>query len=238
MSRRRPWSVVWAVGLAVCWRPANAVATLVQTVTNSTVGSATISTAITSTAAGDTIVVYYDWSGSITLATPTDTKGDSASEILSPGADQAIYVFDNVASGNTSVSVTVTGTGAAAPSGIITRVYSGLAASSVDQSASSAVGEGPPSSGTTATLAQANEIVEGFVTNAGTSAVTLGSGFADLANTSPSSGNDLGIEDLTSSSTAGQQATFGGGSAGWVCGVVTFKIAGATSASKGETYCP
>ena len=167
----------------------------------------------------------------------TDNKGNtwvaidnSLTTAASNIARGAMFYCPNAIAGVTTITANFNQ--AATLSAIAVAEYAGLIASPLDQHTYIAGSGGTPQaagSGGTGSLAQANELVIGWVAGQGTSAIGVASpnpgGNATLANNSSTIFAEF--SDVKASSTSSVAATYTVTSASqvqWVCGIATFKI--------------
>jgi RHS repeat-associated protein len=206
----------------------------VQSANNTTASGTSVAKAFTSsTAAGNTIVVFVRVSSSTAdLNTPTDTQGNTyhlaVNTYQATGARRlAIFYAFNITGGPDTVTATSTTSGTNLQ--IAMHEYSGIlkTADPLDQTVGTA-GAGPsnPTSGTVTTT-QTNELIFGACTD-GVFTYTAGSGFTlreSLFSTTISA-----TEDKIVSSTGTYSASCTQSSAtNWIAAIATFKAGGGLS---------
>jgi hypothetical protein len=185
--------LLYLTGLILCWCPF--ASAQIAYVTSSAAGNSTNSGGTTlavtigaALAAGDTVYCdLYDTGSASESDTITDSDSntyhkDKSQSLATDGDTFGLFHADNI-SVTTTTTPTVTGHGVTI-NGLLCAGFSGLATSSLDKTASANTSGTSVTSGNTATLSQANELVIGAVAIAfstgGTTTMTIGSGFTSL----------------------------------------------------------
>lgn len=200
---------------------------VVHTASNSTGGGAgTCVVTITSTTAGNTLLVFGAVISNTGGMSVTDSQSNTYTSIDTKSGASAtssqLWILNNIPSGITSVTLGITGL---VPSTCIVREYSGLTSSALDQHVVATANSTNPSSGNTGSTVQANEMVFGYSVASTTGASSLGAGYGNLS-TITSASLSSAIEDKSVSSTGTQSASFVNSNAvSWCCGCATFKSA-------------
>ncbi len=196
-------------------------------------GTGSVSVAFSSNnTAGNTLIVAIGSGNGATngnLTSFSDTRGNTYTKKIDDNTNQGdgvqLWVCDSCAAGANTVSVS---DGSFATAMGIWEVSGLNSSGSFDKSVITEVTGASPSSGSTATLSNANEFVIAFVASGphnGT-AYSVGSGYSNFA---AQAGQfiDFGMQSKIVSSTTAVSAAFGGGTAGVVNKVVvaTFQAA-------------
>jgi hypothetical protein len=208
-------------------------AALVQTASGSSIAGGT-SVAVpfpSSVGSGSLLVGYVACGGSLKTLTCSDSRNGTwgAANVLSNGAC-GIFTFPNAAAGATTVTATVsTAVGVV----VIIEEWSGVQAlTPLDQTANQHGGQNPSAStGTTAPLAQVNELACAIMSLTGNG----GSGFTCSAPFSPSTAGPVQLAggsyilmagNNQPNSTSGVSATFSFANTFWNGAIATYKLAG------------
>ncbi|MEK6443645.1 hypothetical protein [Pseudonocardia sp. T1-2H] len=204
--------------------------------TKSATTGTTLAAAVTPTA-GNFLILGVSVSGGTlnSIASIADTKANTFTRVASVNdatagtIDCELWTAPVTAGGSDTITLTITGSHYC---NVWVREYSGLAATPLDKFVS-AKGTGTAlSSGATATLSQADELVIGFGgTVDGGETYTAGSGFGNLVQAQIGAGTyDTAMEDKIVSATTAQTAAFTASiSDAWACIAATFKAAAAPS---------
>ena len=196
--------------------------------TSSSGSSLTTTAFASSTTSGNTIIVSIA-TYSTTVSSVTDSKSNTYTLITSSNYNGSAYVYMYYAyniTGGSSHTVTANLASTGSDVTIIAREVSGLgiASSPLDKSHSASGSSTSPASGSTATTTQAVEYVIGMAANWGGDTYTVGSGYGDLKTDSAVSDTSMAIEDLVTSTTGAQNATFTQSSSwNWGAIVATFE---------------
>jgi hypothetical protein len=198
---------------------------LVQATANHTTGAAsTLSLSFpANTAAGDTVLVGFDFDTNASLSSLSDSQGNAFSVVGAPlttpgGAQMRVYYAQNIKGGADTVTVNFSGSSAYIE--VYLTEYAGLNPTSpIDAQAGATGNAGSVSSGTVRTTV-AGDVIYGYC--AGDWACTVGAGFV----TRSTFDSNL-IEDM-SAGAPGTYAATASASSGWAMQMVALKPAATT----------
>jgi hypothetical protein len=197
----------------------------IQTVTN-TATAATSTTLTINTTKGNLLFVAFTSTAAIS-PTISDTASNTYTAQATNTTNSVLYSWYtyNIAGGN----ITITISHSSGVTAALVREYSNIlkitAINPADKSAiaSSATGTAA-ASGATSAIAEAQELVIGYVSHTiAANGLTIGTGFNNLSTVSNT--NILGVEDLIRDDLATQNGTMtiGGTGGPWAAAVITFK---------------
>jgi len=195
-------------------------------------------------AAGNSVIVTFLWGGwsSAETTSCTDSQGNSYSvDVNEYYSGAGLYTIvcsaHNVSALGTSDMITLTFSSGTYGVAATVHEFSGLAAvATIDQAASNNGSSATPSSGSTATTTQADELLVGAIGVSGppTDSFTPGSGYTVLSSigfTGVWNGTIRPEYQIVSATGSYQADGTLGTSSGWAAGIATYKAAAATPPS-------
>lgn len=205
----------------------------VQAISQTGAGSVTTAHFNTAPVSGNAIVVAVATNATTTarVASVTDSASNAYSKIsgfdfAGSANQQEWWIAHNITSGGLTHTVTVTTSSSSDHIAAVALELSGLALSGAPDSFYAATGSGTAfSSGATATLQAANDIVLGFGVENQPRPLTLGAGFTNLTQNTGDAINAIGVETKTqygSTSAATATLTNDGTTVTYNMGVATF----------------
>jgi hypothetical protein len=214
-----------------------------MTTANDSGGSSGTAAFTNNNIAGNFIIVFTDCNGSDTTTTPTDSQGNTYTQIFNTTFNGGTYRVGawyaaKIKSGANTVTTHYGGSNT--EFSIIAREYSGLQAiTPFDVTASTAPvsGSTAPASGSTTASGNSFSLVVGLEADANGSGQTyaVGSGFGNLTSISTNGFDGIAIEDRLYAAGGAVSANFTLGTSNfWFCAVVTFIASGGSFISVGN----
>jgi hypothetical protein len=221
-------TLVASSSVQIALAPSTVPISFVQSAANSASGpTKTFSVSFPSnTAAGDLILVGFDFASSVTFSSITDSQGNALTEVgkelLSPGGSRGrVYVAANIKGGADTVTITLSANSSYLE--VYLTEYAGVNQTNpIDAQAGASGGAGAVSSGN-ATTTVAGDMLYGYCV--ADYACTAGSGF-----TARSTYNDNLTEDMIAGA-PGSYAATGTANNGWTMQLVALKPAAAATGS-------
>lgn len=207
-----------------------AVVTSQGTISTNSMGNSSFGiTTLANVAAGSAIGVAMVALSAVNSTTVTDSASNTYTRRNTDGSTFAIYVCDSCLALSSGSTITVAGATNQVMASAVS--ISGLTATPRDDANGTAGSSSSPTI-TTATLAQANEVVLPFIYWAGSATYTEATGFSTINGTSSTLSGTLKIQAASKTVSATTAVTFNPTlslSSSWEIEYITFKIAAVTA---------